>query len=137
VPSPARAPVDTSALLYPTLQNHPAPLAHPLLVLDLAALTRIPASVPNDELLAALLRRLEPWVGEEGEGGYCLVVLAAEDADVRGPSAGKARSLPGVGWWMWHWRRIPRKYRKNLKRLYIVHPSAMTRGKLTPNVETI
>jgi len=96
---------DTTSILYPTLENHPAPLAHPLLVLDLAALTQVPVSISNEELLATLLRRLEPWVGEEGEGGYCLIVLSAEDPDVKG----RTRTLPGVGWWIWHWRRIPRK----------------------------
>lgn len=99
----ASASIDTTAILYPTLENHPAPLAHPLLVLDLASLTSVPSSISNDELLPTLLRRLEPWVGEDDDGGYCLIVLAAEDTD------GRARGLPGVAWWMWHWRRIPRK----------------------------
>lgn len=99
--------VDMTKVLYPTLENHPPPLEHPLLVLDLAELTSVPQSVSNDELLSALLRRLEPWVGEEDDGAYCLVILAADDRDM--PGKGKARSLPGVAWWLWNWRRIPRK----------------------------
>ncbi|GMK54253.1 hypothetical protein CspeluHIS016_0108390 [Cutaneotrichosporon spelunceum] len=97
-------------ILYPTLENHPQPYPYPLLVLNLAAVSHV------------LLSRLEPWAGEDGEGAYCLVVLAAE--------GGGSRKLPGVAWWIWHWRRIPRKFRKNLKRLYIVHPSAVTRAVL-------
>lgn len=99
--------IDLTKVLYPTLENHPPPLEHPLLVLDLAQLTSVPSTVSNDELLAALLRRLEPWVGEEDDGAYCLVILAADDSDL--PGKGKARSLPGVTWWLWNWRRIPRK----------------------------
>lgn len=99
--------VDMTKVLYPTLENHPPPLEHPLLVLDLAELTSVPASVSNDELLSALLRRLEPWVGEDDDGAYCLVILAADDRDM--PGKGKSRSLPGVAWWLWNWRRIPRK----------------------------
>lgn len=101
----ASSTLDTSSILYPTLENHPAPLAHPLLVLDLATLTAVPQSVSNETLLATLLRRLEPWVGEDGDGAYTLVVLAAEDP----AGKGKSRALPGVAWWLWHWRRIPRK----------------------------
>lgn len=109
----ASASIDTGAILYPTLENHPAPLVHPLLVLNLAAVSHVPGHISNDELLEVLLRRLEPWVGEEGEGGYCLIVLAAEDAK-EGPNMkvggkSKGRPLPGVAWWLWHWRRIPRK----------------------------
>lgn len=99
--------VDMTKVLYPTLENHPPPLEHPLLVLDLAELTSVPASITNDEVLSALLRRLEPWVGEDDDGAYCLVILAADDRDM--PGKGKARSLPGVAWWLWNWRRIPRK----------------------------
>lgn len=88
-------------ILYPTLESHPG--AHgPLLVLNLAAVSHVTPAVSNDELLEVLLNRLEPWAGEEGEGAYCLVVLAAEGSG--------HRPLPGLAWWAWHWRRIPRKY---------------------------
>lgn len=128
----ASASLDTSSILYATMSNHPPPLANlPLLVLNLAALAAVPTPVTNDVLLATVLRRLEPWVGDEGEAGYTLIVLAAEEDAAS--SHGKRRALPGVTWWIWNWRRIPRKYvvgrhrvqrsdtahryRKNLKRL--------------------
>lgn len=60
--------------------------------------------INNDELFDTLLRRLEPWVGEEGNGGYVLIVLAADDGESGG------RTWPGVGWWVWKWKSIPRKY---------------------------
>ncbi|WWC97213.1 hypothetical protein V866_004092 [Kwoniella sp. B9012] len=117
-------PLDTSSILYPTLTLHPSPIHHNILVLSLSHVSNAPPTLSNDELFNVLLKRLEPWVGEEGEGGYVLVVLADEN------NAGKdkeKRKLPGIGWWVWRWKRLPRKYRKNLKRLYIVHPSLFTR----------
>lgn len=103
--STSLANVDATSIIYPTLESHPEPFVYPILVLNLAALTSVPAEVSNDELLDLMLKRLEPWVGEDGEGGYCLVVLAAEDDHGKG----KARALPGVAWWLTHWRRIPRR----------------------------
>ena len=94
---------DTSNILYPTLQLHPAPLIHPVLVLSLSEIALVPPATSNDELFEVLLRRLEPWVGEQGEGGYILVVLAAQ-------GNAKGKTMPGVGWWAWKWRKIPRKY---------------------------
>ncbi|WVW81631.1 hypothetical protein I302_103626 [Kwoniella bestiolae CBS 10118] len=118
-------PLDTSSILYPTLTVHPPPVNHNILVLSLSHVGSAPPTLSNDELFNVLLRRLEPWVGEEGEGGYVLVVLADEDDHmVKGK---EKRKLPGIGWWVWRWKRLPRKYRKNLKRLYIVHPSMFTR----------
>ncbi|WWC57970.1 uncharacterized protein I303_100505 [Kwoniella dejecticola CBS 10117] len=127
-------PLDTSSILYPTLTIHPPPVQHNVLVLSLAHVSLAPPTLSNDELFSILLRRLEPWVGEEAEGGYVLVVLAAEDS-LASPGSGlngkgkekERRKLPGIGWWVWRWKRLPRKYRKNLKRLYIVHPSMFTR----------
>ncbi|ORY31981.1 hypothetical protein BCR39DRAFT_524925 [Naematelia encephala] len=116
----SRGSIDTSTVLYPTLQIHPSPAIHPILVLSLASVSDIASGVTNDEVFTTLLRKLEPWVGEEGDGGYVLIVLAAQ-GDKR------ARSMPRGPWWAWKWRKIPRKYRKNLKRLYIVHPSLLTR----------
>nr|XP_031863737.1 uncharacterized protein CI109_000989 [Kwoniella shandongensis]KAA5530809.1 hypothetical protein CI109_000989 [Kwoniella shandongensis] len=104
-------PLDTSSILYPTLTTHPAPTPHHILVLSLAHINRAPPSLNNDELFNILLRRLEPWVGEEAEGGYVLVILAAESPDPS--SKGKAketRKLPGVAWWVWKWKRIPKKW---------------------------
>ncbi|KAK4685204.1 hypothetical protein P7C73_g4952, partial [Tremellales sp. Uapishka_1] len=114
-----RQTIDTSRILYPTLASHPAPHPCPILVLSLSALGSYPADATNDELFSVLLSRLEPWVGEEGEGGYVLIVLAAEGE--------QKRNMPGVGWWVWKWKRLARRYRKNLKRLYIIHPSPLTR----------
>ena len=36
-------------------------------------------------------------------------------------------NLPSVAWWRRQWRSLPRKYRKNLHRLYILHPSTAFR----------
>ena len=99
-----RSTLDTSSILYPTLRSHSSPAPYPILVFSLSEINTISPIITNDELFDVLLRRLEPWVGEEAEGGYVLVVLAADD---RG---GKTeRSWPGVGWWVWKWKRIPRK----------------------------
>lgn len=97
--------LDTSRILYPTLHRHPSPAAHPILVVSLAQISGISPLINNDELFDTLLRKLEPWVGEEGEGGYVLVVLAADRARDEG-----ARQWPGVGWWVWRWKRIPKKW---------------------------
>ena len=97
--------LDMSRILYPTLQQHPPPEPYPVLVASLAQISGISPMINNDELFDTLLRKLEPWVGEEGEGGYVLVVLAADD----GSSHAGARKWPGVGWWVWKWKRIPRK----------------------------
>jgi len=96
--------LDTSTILYPTLHSHPDPVEHPILILDLKAIDGISPMINNDELFDTLLRRLEPWVGEEGNGGYVLIVLAADDGESGG------RTWPGVGWWVWKWKSIPRKY---------------------------
>ncbi|KAK8845315.1 hypothetical protein IAR55_006028 [Kwoniella newhampshirensis] len=121
-------PLDTSSILYPTLTTHPTPIPNHMLVLSIAHINRAPPTINNDELFDILLRRLEPWVGEEGEGGYVMVILAAESPEVNAKGKDKeTRKLPGIAWWVWKWKRIPRRYRKNLKRLYIVHPSLFTR----------
>lgn len=99
---------DTSRIIYPTLQKHPEPVDHPILVLCMSELDSVPESVGDDELFETVLDKLEPWAGEEGERGYVLIVLAAEvDGDKKGKD--KARSRPGVGWWLWRWRRVPRQ----------------------------
>ncbi|WVQ80980.1 hypothetical protein IAT38_003087 [Cryptococcus sp. DSM 104549] len=136
-------PLDTSSILYPTLTAHPSSDAHHILVVSLAHISSAPPTLSNEDLFQIILRRLEPWVGEEGEGGYVLVIFAdeggvppkgstdSEDGEKRPAAKAKAepqqRKLPGVAWWVWRWKRIPRKYRKNLKRFYIVHPSLFTR----------
>ncbi|ODN75781.1 hypothetical protein L202_05788 [Cryptococcus amylolentus CBS 6039] len=116
-------PLDTSSILYPTLTTHPEPAPYNILVLSLAHIASAPPSLSNDELFQVILRRLEPWVGEEGEGGYVLVIMSAEGAvatasasSASAPSAAEpshagdeSRKLPGVAWWVWKWKRIPRK----------------------------
>ncbi|OXG44027.1 hypothetical protein C359_01133 [Cryptococcus neoformans Bt120] len=127
--------VDTSSILYPTLTVHPPPVPHNILIVSLAHVPSAPPTLSNDELFQIVLRRLEPWVGEEGEGGYVLIILSAEGLlggkmafDVKHKA--EARKLPGVAWWIWKWKRLPHKYRKNVKRFYIVHPSYFTRSLL-------
>jgi hypothetical protein len=100
--------IDITPILYPTLTQHPAPVPYPILALSLSRAGEAAGLIRHDKLFELLLSRLEPWVGEEGEGGYVLIVLAAD---------GGRGGLPGARWWAWRWRRIPRKYRKNLKRL--------------------
>ncbi|WWC85640.1 uncharacterized protein L201_000506 [Kwoniella dendrophila CBS 6074] len=119
-------PLDTSLILYPTLTVHPPPVNHNILVLSLSHVSSAPPTLSNDELFNIVLRRLEPWVGEEGEGGYVLIILADEEGNIKGKEK-ETRKLPGITWWVWRWKRLPRKYRKNLKRLYIVRPSLFTR----------
>lgn len=96
--------LDISKTLYPTLRQHPEPLNHHVLVLSLSQISTVSPLITNDELFDVLLRRMEPWVGEEGEGGYVLTILAADER-----ISGDTRRWPGVGWWVWKYRRIPRK----------------------------
>lgn len=91
------------------MQQHPDPAAYPILVLSISELDSVPETVDDDELFETILDKLEPWAGEEGEGGYVLVVLAAESAAEGHTGKGKGRVKPGLGWLLWRWRRIPRK----------------------------
>lgn len=83
-----------------------SPAVHPdsdqsIIIFSLAALASLPESLSDDDLLTGLLDRCQPWVGEEGDKGYVLVILAAE-----GEAGDRAR---GSGFWVWRWRRIPRR----------------------------
>ncbi|PVF98450.1 Rho GTPase activation protein, partial [Serendipita vermifera] len=83
----------------------------PMVVVTAAALPD-PNKVDYDMLLNSILSYLDLYV----EADYCVVFLAAG-----------GRYSPG---WSWIWkayRSLSRKYRKNLKRLYIVHSSGFTR----------
>lgn len=99
-------PAGPLSFIYPSGQIHPAPLPHPIIAVSLSDLYDQPADVSDDELFQSSLEKLEPYVGEEGKGGYVLVVLAAEE-DLGGK--GKRRSKPGVAWWIWRWKRVPYK----------------------------
>jgi hypothetical protein len=110
---------DLSDLLYISGKTHPGPAAHPIVVVSLPALGAIWPSVSDDQLFELALKNLDPYVGEEGKGGYVLVVLAAEEDDSEDISVGndikktsgkgKGRSKPGVAWWIWRWKRVPRR----------------------------
>jgi hypothetical protein len=110
---------DLSDLLYTSGKTHPGPAAHPIVVVSLPALGAISPSVSDDELFQLALDKLDPYVGEGGKGGYVLVVLAAEDNSEHTSAGegmkkisgkGKGRSKPGVAWWMWRWKRVPRRW---------------------------
>lgn len=103
-----RPELNASRILYPTSQQHPEPVAYPVLVLCMSELDSVPDTISDDELFEAVLDKLDPLAGEEGSGGYVLIVLAVEnEGSLSGK--GKARTRPGVGWWLWKWRRVPRK----------------------------
>ncbi|KAJ1893735.1 hypothetical protein LPJ66_005583 [Kickxella alabastrina] len=67
-----------------------------------------PDVVDYDRLLNLILFRLEDFV----ESDYTVVLFAAN-----------ARYKPNLKWLFTAYRRLNRKYKKNLKALYIVHPS--------------
>jgi len=92
---------DYEGMLYSTLTSHPPPLEHPVIVLSLLEVSKVTSTVSNDELFSNLLERLQAWCDEEEEGEYVMIVLAA---------AKELRKRPGMGWWFWKWRRIPRRY---------------------------
>ena len=104
----ALANLDASAILYPTFQTHPEPIPYPILVLSLPVLSGVPAAVTDAELFEYLLRRLDPWVGEEGQGGYVLVILAAVGDDDE-PKDGTGRTWPSLAWWTWMLKTMPRR----------------------------
>ncbi|KAG8794528.1 hypothetical protein FRC17_008281, partial [Serendipita sp. 399] len=83
----------------------------PMVIITAAALPN-PSHVDYDVLLRHILSYLDLYV----EADYCVVFLAAG-----------GRYSPG---WSWIWkayRSLSRKYRKNLKKLYIVHSTGFSR----------
>lgn len=83
----------------------------PMVVMTAAALPN-PDHVDYDVLLQLILEYLDLYV----EADYCVVFLAAG-----------GRFSPG---WSWIWkayRSLSRKYRKNLKKLYIVHSTGFSK----------
>ncbi|KAJ2053901.1 hypothetical protein H4S04_000370 [Coemansia sp. S16] len=81
--------------------------SRPMLVFSACRLLN-PDVVDYDRLLNLILFRLEDFV----ESDYTIVLFAAN-----------ARYKPTVKWMYTAYRRLGRKYKKNLKALYIVHPS--------------
>ncbi|KAJ2456979.1 hypothetical protein GGF42_002946 [Coemansia sp. RSA 2424] len=81
--------------------------SRPMLVFAACRLLN-PDVVDYDRLLNLILFRLEDFV----ESDYTVVLFAAN-----------ARYKPTVKWMYTAYRRLGRKYKKNLKALYIVHPS--------------
>ncbi|KAJ2745963.1 hypothetical protein GGI20_001727 [Coemansia sp. BCRC 34301] len=81
--------------------------SRPMLVFAACRLLN-PDVVDYDRLLNLILFRLEDFV----ESDYTVVLFAAN-----------VRYKPTVKWMYTAYRRLGRKYKKNLKALYIVHPS--------------
>ncbi|KAI9097248.1 Rho GTPase activation protein [Phlyctochytrium arcticum] len=67
-----------------------------------------PKAVNYDTLLSIILARLDEFV----ENDYVIVFFS-----------GGASYKPGWGWMIQAYKNLSRKYRKNLKNLYVVHPS--------------
>ncbi|KAI8872053.1 RhoGAP-domain-containing protein [Ramicandelaber brevisporus] len=71
-----------------------------------------PEQQDHDILLENIVTRLDPFV----EADYSVVLFAAA-----------TQHRPKWGWMLRAYRRLDRKYRKNLKSLYVVHPSGWFR----------
>ncbi|KAJ2742369.1 hypothetical protein GGI20_004534 [Coemansia sp. BCRC 34301] len=71
-----------------------------------------PASIDYERLLNVMIFCLDEFV----ENDYTVVMLMSG-----------AQYHPGWQWLTKAYRRLDRKYRKNVKRLYVVHPSAWTK----------
>ncbi|KAJ2856858.1 hypothetical protein GGI22_003679 [Coemansia erecta] len=81
--------------------------SRPMLVFSACRMLN-PDVVDYDRLLNLILFRLDDFV----ESDYTVVLLAASP-----------RYKPNIKWLYTAYRRLGRKYKKNLKTLYIVHPS--------------
>ncbi|KAJ2557876.1 hypothetical protein EV175_001085 [Coemansia sp. RSA 1933] len=81
--------------------------SRPMLVFSACRMLN-PDVVDYDRLLNLILFRLDDFV----ESDYTVVLLAASP-----------RYKPNIKWLYTAYRRLGRKYKKNLKALYIVHPS--------------
>ncbi|KAJ2757577.1 hypothetical protein IWQ57_007057, partial [Coemansia nantahalensis] len=69
-------------------------------------------AVDYERLLNLIIFRLDEFV----ENDYTVVLLASG-----------AQHTPGWGWLARAYRRLDRKYRKNVKNVYVVHPSMWAR----------
>lgn len=77
-----------------------------------------------DVLLGRILARTSPLV--ETPAGYTLVLFASGAKRTIG-DPGLRTAWPGWTWCWRAWRSLGRSYRKNLKKLVIVHPTLFTR----------
>lgn len=85
-----------------------------------------PSSVTShDSLLERILSRTLPLV--ETPGGYTVILFASGSDGIESGSANARTAWPGWAWCWRAWRGLGRNYRKNLKKLYIVHPTLFTK----------
>jgi hypothetical protein len=87
-----------STYIYATGQQHPSPLAHPIVAISLTELPQDTKS--EDERFDETLQKLDEIVGDER---YVLVVLAA------GSDSGSGLGERGIGWWLSKWKSVPHK----------------------------
>jgi Rho GTPase-activating protein 1 len=71
-----------------------------------------PRTIPYDDLLPMLINSIDSFVKDE----YTLVFFAAQ-----------AEHKPSLAWALSAYQSLGRKYRKGIKRLYIVHSGTWTR----------
>lgn len=95
-------------------------------VVTLTAPALPPSSVTShDVLLERILSRTLPLV--ETPGGYTVILFASGSDGIDSGSANAKTAWPGWAWCWRAWRGLGRNYRKNLKKLYIVHPTLFTK----------
>ncbi|UZJ56755.1 hypothetical protein CBS101457_006075 [Exobasidium rhododendri] len=80
--------------------------------------------VSHDAILQRILAKLLPVV--DSPRGYTLILFAS-GADLIDSDQDSKTIWPGWAWCWKAWRSLGRSYRKNLKKLYIVHPTRFTR----------
>ncbi|KAJ2730184.1 hypothetical protein IW152_005362 [Coemansia sp. BCRC 34962] len=85
--------------------------SRPMVVVSACGLPS-PADVDYERLLTLILFRMDQFV----ESDYTVVMLTSG-----------ARHNPSWAWLVKAYRRLDRKYRKNVKRLYVVHPSTWSK----------
>ncbi|KAJ1654885.1 hypothetical protein GGF38_004865 [Coemansia sp. RSA 25] len=85
--------------------------SRPMVVFSASGLPS-PAKVDYDRLLNLIIFRLDQFV----ESDYTVVMLTSG-----------AQHNPSWNWLTKAYRRLDRKYRKNVKRVYVVHPSTWSK----------
>ena len=103
--STSTPPPRDSHIIYRLPHLHPDPLPLPIIVLSLDAVEQTSPLISDDALFTATLARLDKILGSLSTE-YTLVVLSATSTLRKGQ---KSR-LPGSLWWVWNWRRVPRRY---------------------------